>query len=962
MGRTVIRPFSSLSFKLALISVLSMTLAFVLTMVIVVYQLDANLEKQTRQIEIISKEQFTSFLERDIRHVNSHIRTAIENYSDRVLEIAARGDIQAALWQSNPTNIKRLLRTAASFAGLDNLVIVNENGKVLGYSSFSVSAQVAQSAFDQSPFTQEDLKSLLAAKVSKAPPVKTIFLPASQARGILPPSRSSGLSVISATPMVGSSGSKRAVLIGQSWLRPGNTNLYTLSNSEKVGVAIFDSSSEVMETNFKAQINASSPILNNGQLFHSNGVFALCGAGPDFLRVCTSRPDSILLEVQNRLEQVAETSKRDTLNQLLILGGFASSVILLGSLLLARHVAGPLQRLTETVSEIAGGNYSRQVTGIRRGDEVGDIARSVQVLQKRSQERASLRQKVGEKTSQLEKREQELSRQNLYFDAAINNMSHGLVMVDQNRNVIVANDALSKLFNLQEGVVRPGMQWAAVLKGIKEKASSTSDCEQWDQEEFWSSTRRTMQSFDLKGGIVVFATREPLGDGGWVTIFEDVSERSRAAERMEYLATHDAMTGLLNRYSYQKALIERVHFSEQYEKSFGVLILDLDEFKTINDTLGHGVGDDVLKRVAKLLQGLVTGNETVARLGGDEFAILIEPPVSVRTLEGLAVKIIDAISTPFKIQGNELRLSTSIGLVACEGGGLEPDKIMRDVDLALYEAKGMGRDTFRFFKEDLREKVEYRHALILDLQNAVTFEEFEVYFQPQVSFSTNEIVGFEALMRWRHPLRGFVPPSEFIPIAEETGMMSYLGEWVLRESCLYAIRWPNHVQLAVNVSPKQLESDNFLLIMHQVLKETGFPASRLELEITESVVLDEGYETKMRLHALKKMGIKIALDDFGTGYSSLSSLRSFPFDRIKIDRSFIKSMFDSQDSQSILNTIFELGRNLRIATLAEGIEDARTVEALRDLGCDIGQGYFYGKPVPQALALAALNAYKRKKA
>jgi diguanylate cyclase (GGDEF)-like protein len=409
------------------------------------------------------------------------------------------------------------------------------------------------------------------------------------------------------------------------------------------------------------------------------------------------------------------------------------------------------------------------------------------------------------------------------------------------------------------------------------------------------------------------------------------------------MARHDALTSLPNRVLLGER-IEQALAQMGRENLFAVLCLDLDRFKQVNETLGHFVGDELLRRVADRLLACVREVDTVARLGGDEFAIVqcgIERPQDAIVL---ARRIVEIVSAPYDIEGHRVTVGVSIGIALAPGDGAEVDKLMKHADVALYRAKLDGRGTWRFFEADMDARLQARRMLELDLGDALAKDQFELRYQPLYDLDLERICGFEALLRWRHPRRGMVSPADFIPLVEEIGMIVPLGEWVLRRACAEATLWPEHVKLAVNVSAVQFKSARLIEVVKDALRSSGLSPRRLELEITESVLLTDSEVTVATLHALRNIGVRISMDDFGTGYSSLSYLRSFPFDKIKIDQTFIRDLSTEGGSDVIVRAITSLGRNLDMRTTAEGVETGQQFAWLQREGCDELQGYLISPP------------------
>jgi diguanylate cyclase (GGDEF)-like protein len=411
------------------------------------------------------------------------------------------------------------------------------------------------------------------------------------------------------------------------------------------------------------------------------------------------------------------------------------------------------------------------------------------------------------------------------------------------------------------------------------------------------------------------------------------------------MAHHDALTNLPNRTLLRERL-EDALAHVQRGGQIAVLYLDLDHFKSINDTLGHGVGDELLKAVALRLKRCIGEGDTIARLGGDEFAVVQTAIASPSDVANLAARIRDALTQPYELEGHQVPADVSVGISIAPDDTSDPDQLLKNADMALYRSKADGRGTFRFFEPQMDERVKARRTLELDLRNAIAHGEFELYYQPLLNLERHAICACETLLRWHHPSRGMVPPVEFIPVAEETGLINQIGEWVLRQACIEAASWPPDIAVAVNLSPVQFKNQNLAQLVVSALAHSGLPPHRLELEITEAVLLQNNEATLATLHRLRELGVRVAMDDFGTGYSSLSYLRSFPFDKIKIDRSFINDIADKDESGAIVQAVTSLASRLNMATTAEGVETEVQLQIVERLGCTEMQGYLYSRPVP----------------
>ena len=554
-----------------------------------------------------------------------------------------------------------------------------------------------------------------------------------------------------------------------------------------------------------------------------------------------------------------------------------------------------------------------------------------------------------------------LETQNLRFDAALNNMRQGLLMYNGARQLIVSNRRFAEMFGLPWEKWNTAALGTTVSQGIK-LMRSLSDITERNPQQIMTEMksildRRTTGKivFERTDGSTFSALAAHMSDGGFVVTFEDITEARRDEEKIAHMAHYDALTDLPNRVLFYEKMEEILR--GRHSGTVAVLSLDLDDFKGVNDTLGHPVGDKLLQGAAERMRGCTRETDMVARLGGDEFAIV---QVAINQPEDatlLATRLIDAVSAPYQLDGHQVTVGTSIGIAIAPGDGTEPDQLMKNADLALYRSKADGGSAYRFFEPQMDARMRERRALELDLREALVKGEFSLDYQPLINVKTGEITSCEALIRWHRPERGLVPPLEFIPIAEETGLIVPIGEWVLRQACADAVEWPSETMVAVNVSPAQFKNAKFLRSVTNALEKSRLPASRLELEITELVLMQDNPATLVELQQLKDLGVSIAMDDFGTGYSSLGYLRSFPFDKIKIDQSFIRDLSDNKDSLAILRAVVGLGRSLGIVTTAEGVETQNQLEVLRTEGCTEAQGFFFSRPKSAAETRALLASH-----
>ncbi len=623
-----------------------------------------------------------------------------------------------------------------------------------------------------------------------------------------------------------------------------------------------------------------------------------------------------------------------------------AAIILIGPIGLAtmHRVLKRLAGITQAMTRLARHDTTTIIPSRDDHDEVGDMARAVEVFK--------------DNAIQLIAREVELKQLNRRVDIALNNMTHGLCMFDAEQKLIVCNRTYVDMYNLTAALSRPG----TLLQAIESYRTTIGNGAIANPEQVASAAIQTREASaftqELTDGRTIAVSQRPMQDGGWVAVHEDITERRRAEAKIAHLARHDMLTNLPNR------VLFREHLEAEFERvepgrGFAVHCLDLDHFKTVNDTLGHPIGDDLLKLVAGRLAEAVPSSGFVARIGGDEFAVVQTDVRQPEQCSQLAARIVELVSRPYDIDGRHIVIGTSIGIAVAPNDGANPDLLLKNADMALYLAKGDGRGTHRFFEREMDKRLQARRLLELDLRKAIANGEFEIHYQPILLLQTGKVSGFEALLRWNHPERGHISPAEFIPLAEETGLILPLGEWVLRTACAQAAHWPQPVGVAVNLSAMQFKGRNLVQLTLNALAASGLAAGRLDLEITESVLLQDEANTLSTLHQLREIGVLISMDDFGTGYSSLAYLRNFPFDKIKIDRSFVREMLVRKDCQAIVRAVVGLARSLGITTTIEGIETKEQLEIAKLEGCDEGQGWLFAKAMPDRDIPAYLAERKR---
>ena len=553
----------------------------------------------------------------------------------------------------------------------------------------------------------------------------------------------------------------------------------------------------------------------------------------------------------------------------------------------------------------------------------------------------------GAQYGRLAKQNAELESSRAKFDAVLENISQGLTFFDSDQKLMISNRRYAEIYRLSAEQTSVGTSLSDILDHRMARGSFPS-MSRGDYLARRQELSRAGKPFDVtdefRDGRIVSMHYQPLPGNGWVSTHEDITERRNAEANLAYMARHDALTKLANRTLFRERLEQALAMSRRGTEC-ALLCLDLDRFKVINDTLGHPVGDSLLCAVAIRLLTTVREVDTVARLGGDEFAI-IQIGLALPDHAALANRILKAVHEPYDIDGHKISVGVSIGIAIASGDEASLEILQKNADIALYLAKSEGRGIYRFFEPEMDALVQKRNALELDLRNALLGNEFELRYQPFLDLDSGKVTGFETLIRWNHPARGLVMPADFIPIAEETGLIIAIGEWVLRTACQEAASWPQDIDIAVNLSPSQFKAAHFIDVVQEAVAASGLSPNRLELEITESVLLQNTDDKLLLLHQLRALGIRIALDDFGTGYSSLSYLRSFPFNKIKIDQSFIRDLNTNKDSTFIVGTIIDLARGLGMTVTAEGVETGEQLATLRSQGCSKVQGYLFSRPCP----------------
>jgi diguanylate cyclase (GGDEF)-like protein len=562
--------------------------------------------------------------------------------------------------------------------------------------------------------------------------------------------------------------------------------------------------------------------------------------------------------------------------------------------------------------------------------------------------------------------QQSLIEKSKELELTLEHVSNGIIMVGADRSILVINGRAAELYDLPADFLASHPSFDDLFAYLVQNGDFVDEA-QANQDAVPAHCLAKDQSCLVNvyerrraNGMILEVRTEPLPGGGFVRTLTDVTERRETEQKVIELANLDTLTGLANRRHFSEAMARMIDGKRQ-RPSFAILFLDLDRFKAVNDTLGHAIGDLLLREVAQRIKGALRAGDEIGRIGGDEFAVLLAPAGQAEA-EAVARKLTRVVAAPYEIEGHDIIIGTSAGIALSSQLATDPAELMKAADLALYAAKADGRGGYRVYEAGMEATAKSRRSLELDLRSALANNEFEIHYQPVVDLQRETLSGFEALLRWRHPERGLVSPESFIPIAEDLGLIVPIGAFVLREACREACRWPASLTIAVNLSAAQFARGVVERCVADALAETGLEPSRLELEVTERALMDERHAAIAALERLQRSGCRISLDDFGTGYSSLSYLTRFAFDTIKIDRSFVTNLETSTHSDAIVRASISIARHLKMELTAEGVETQQQAALLAALGCNKAQGYFYSPPVPSQRVGATIARFAMRRA
>lgn len=684
----------------------------------------------------------------------------------------------------------------------------------------------------------------------------------------------------------------------------------------------------------------------------NSGILLEFNEKADKLRSILQAADSAIENVATTEQQDAEHENRrsdwlraNAFNSNLYMMLFAGLACFVGIAAVWIWVTTPLKEITVALRKLAEGETKQIVEGTTRADEIGELARAYEEFRKIILERMAAYRIIKEQQAVVLLKQRQTEVLTKRFDAALSNMPLGLLMIDARQRLLVANTQSANILGLPSEALTLGKQIREVPLALE--AAGSLDKAAVDEvrhafQRFVTRQQKDRHLLKLTDGRALEFLYHPMSDGGGLFLVDDISERHRAQLAVHQLAWFDPLTELPNRRFLLDAIALALSPSDSIFEPFALLFIDLDHFKEVNDAQGHGAGDTLLRQVAQRLAAVVQQNDVVARLGGDEFVILQKGTWGHNEAEALAIRIIEVLQEPFDVGGREVITGATVGIALTNSKGKATDTLLREADIALYRAKAGGRGTWRMFEPQMCAEVFARRRLEHDLRIAVRDGGFEVHYQPIMSASSGKVSAFEALLRWRHAERGAVAPAEFIPIAEETGLIVQLGNLVFSQACKAASTWPDDIRIAINVSAVQFKRVDLIVSIQQALAESGLAPSRLEIEITENVLIDDSAQVREVLQRLRDMGISVALDDFGTGYSGLGYLNNFPLDRIKIDRSFLAGAMVNEASRVLLRGMIKLSVNLGFHIVVEGVETEKHLDLVCQefIGAEV-QGFLF---------------------
>lgn len=627
------------------------------------------------------------------------------------------------------------------------------------------------------------------------------------------------------------------------------------------------------------------------------------------------------------------------LQQRILLVGLALGVLftLVGAIM-ARRIAKPISRITEAADKIAAGDLHYDAPQTAGDGEVAHLSQAIHTM-------------VNHLTWEISERKHAEEQLRLTATVFANN-SEAIVITDASNNIVRVNDAFTQITGYQADEVI-GKNPRLFASGRMSREFYQTMWHDLLANNGWSGEiwNKRKNGEIYPEWLILSLVRDESGIvTNYIAIYSDITERKKEEERIQFLASHDVLTSLPNRFLLTDRISQALAYAERNQAKVGVLFIDLDHFKNINDSLGHDVGDLLLKQVAERMAHCLRRSDTIARLGGDEFIAVLPDVASENEVAFVAEKMIEAFADKFPVENLDLTITPSIGISIYPEDGTDPNTLLRNADMAMYRAKDTGRNTLQFYRPEMTEHINERLKLEMQLRHAIVNKELFLVYQPQVDMASGAVSGMEALLRWQHPTLGLVSPARFIPVAEESGLIEEIGDWVVREACMQGRIWQAQgyriVPIAVNVSGAQLKRGHFPARLRNILSETKFDPALLEIEITESVLMGLGESSLQLMRDIRSQGVRLALDDFGTGYSSLSRLKTFPLDFVKIDQSFVRDIGTDPNDAAIIRAVLSMSREMELRVIAEGVETQEQLDFLKQLHCDRYQGYLFSRPVP----------------